>query len=78
MEHPTIDEPTRYYLRVVDTDGDAFTYYVKTEDEIAAVTVAVLSGAPFILLSNEGQPTLINTAHIVVATRMTEAEAKAL
>ncbi len=74
-----MEEPTRHYLRIVDTDGDAFSYYVNAEDEIAAVTVAVLSGAPFILLNNgKGQPTLINTAHIVVATRLTEAEAKAL
>lgn len=74
-----MDEPTRYYLRIVDTDGDAFNYYVNTEDELSAITVAVLSGAPFIVLNNgKGQPTLINTAHIVVATRMTDAEARAL
>ena len=74
-----MEEPTRHYLRVVDTDGDGFTYYVNTEAELDAVTVLVLTGKPFILVNNaKGQPTLINTAHIVVATRLTEAAAKAL
>lgn len=74
-----MEEPTRYYLRIIDTDGDAYTCYTDTEDEIVAVTAAILSGAPFILINNgKGQPTLINTAHIVVATRMTLDELRAL
>ncbi len=74
-----MEEPTRHYLRIVDTDGDAFTYYVDTEIELDAVTAAIIMGKPFICMTNmRGQGALINTAHIVVMTRMTQAEAKAL
>lgn len=74
-----MDEPTRYYLRIVDTDGDAFTYYVDTQNEADAITALIIKGAPFIPMTNmRGQLALINTAHIVVATRMTPAEAGAL
>lgn len=70
-----MDEPTRHWFKIVDTDGEVFSYYVDTEAEADAITVAAVKGLPFIVMNNaKGRQTLINTAHIMVATRITEAD----